>query len=102
MSASNNILPPISDKEKVEKAKNPVQYYVKFSFMITYILLMTTGTITFIEAIRTKYIHVRHVLNLETCISVVAGYFYSVFVAKIDEYGKNNKQIDWAEITKTR
>jgi bacteriorhodopsin len=102
MSTSNDILPPISDKEKVEKAKNPVQYYVKFSFMITYILLLTTGTITFIEAMRTKYVHVRHVLNLETCVSVIAGYFYSVFVAKIDEYGKQDKKIDWADITKTR
>ena len=102
MSNTNNILPPISDKEKKEKAQNPVQYYVKFSFMITYILLLTTGTITFIEALRTKHIHVRHVLNLETCISVVAGYFYSLFVSKIEEYGKTDTKIDWADITKTR
>jgi bacteriorhodopsin len=102
MSSTNNILPPISDKEKKEKAKNPVQYYVKFSFMITYILLLTTGTITLIEALRTNQPHIRHILNLETCISVVAGYFYSLFVAKIDEYGKTDTKIDWADITKTR
>jgi hypothetical protein len=67
-------------KEKEEKKKNPVQYYVKFSFAISYVLLLTTGTITFIEALRTQIPQVRHVMNLETCISLVAGYFYSVFV----------------------
>jgi len=41
------------------------------SFYITYVFLMTTATITFIEAIRTDDKKVRHILNLETCISVV-------------------------------
>jgi bacteriorhodopsin len=90
------------EKEKKEKKANPVQYYVKFSFMITYVLLLTTATITFIEAIRTPIPFVRHVLNLETCISVVAGYFYSVFVNQIDQFSKEGKNIDWADITKTR
>ena len=70
------------------------------SFMMTYILLMTTATITFIEAIRTKIPMVRHILNLETCISIVAGYFYSIFVEKMKS-GKSGK-IDWKDITKTR
>jgi len=91
-----------TEKEKEEKSANPVQYYVKFSFTVTYILLLTTATITFIEAMRTKYPYVRHVLNLETAISVIAGYFYSVFVTKIEEYGKADKKIDWADITITR
>ena len=50
------------------------------SFYITYVFLMTTATITFIEAIRTKDIKIRNILNLETCISVVAAVFYSKFV----------------------
>ena len=91
-----------TDKDKKDKAQNPVQYYVKFSFMITYILLLTTATITLIEALRTPVPHVRHIFNLETCISLVAGYFYSIFVGKIEEYGKADKSIDWADITKTR
>jgi hypothetical protein len=37
------------DKSKVEKRVNPVQYYVKFSFSITYIFLITTATITFTQ-----------------------------------------------------
>jgi bacteriorhodopsin len=102
MNNTNDILPPISDKEKEKKIQNPVQYYVKFSFVITYILLLTTATITIIEALRIKQEHVRHVLNLETCISLVAGYFYSTFVAKIEEYGEKDVKIDWADITKTR
>ena len=89
-------------KEKEEKKKNPTEYYVKFSFVISYILLMTTGIITFIEALRSEVPAVRHVMNLETCISVVAGYFYSVFVEKIEEFSKNDKPIDWADITITR
>jgi bacteriorhodopsin len=89
-------------KEKEEKRKNPVQYYVKFSFMLSYVLLLTTGTITFIEALRTKIPAVRHIMNLETCISIIAGYFYSIFVQKIEEFGKEDIPIDWENITKMR
>ena len=69
-----------------------------FSFYITYVLLLTTGTITFIEALRNKNMMVQHIMNLETCISVVAGYFYSVFNEKI----KRMKEIDWKELTRLR
>lgn len=68
------------------------------SFYITYVLLLTTGTITFIEALRTKVKMVQHIMNLETCISVVAGYFYSVFHEKV----KKMKEINWKEITRLR
>jgi bacteriorhodopsin len=70
--------------------------------MITYVFLLTTATLTFIEAMRTKISSVRHVLNLETCISLVAGYFYSVFIGQIDNYEKEGKLISWSDITKTR
>jgi len=82
--------------------KSKLSNGVKFSFTITYILLLTTATITFIEAIRTNDPIVRHVLNLETCISVVAGYFYSVFVAKLDEAEKSGMKVNWIDITQTR
>ena len=82
---------------KQEKAQ--ISKSVYFSFYITYVLLLTTATITVIEAIRTQNPVIRHVLNLETCISIVAGYFYSIFVAKLDT---QNKQINWSEITQTR
>jgi hypothetical protein len=91
----------VVDAEEKKKT-NPVQYYVKFSFVITYILLLTTGAITFIEAMRTNLPHVRHILNLETCISIVAGYFYSIFVSQIETFSNKGIEIDWADITKTR
>jgi len=99
---TTNTIAPTKSKDKLENKLHPVQYYVKASFMITYILLLTTATITFIEAMRSTIPEVRHVLNLETCISVVAGYFYSVFLSQIDGFGKEDKPIDWSDITKTR
>jgi bacteriorhodopsin len=92
-----------TSKLLTKTAQEPtVQYYVKFSFMITYILLLTTATITFIEAMRTQSPTIRHVLNLETCISLVAGYFYSIFIDKIGNSEKKFQTIDWKEITQMR
>jgi len=74
---------------------------IKMSFYITYVLLLTTGVITFIEALRTKVPMVRHIMNLETCISIVAAYFYSQFVISIEkstvDYGYINtlRYTDW-------
>ncbi len=89
----------VVNKEPTKKSTEPItpKNAVKFSFTLTYILLLTTATITFIEAMRTKSPVVRHVLNLETCISVVAGYFYSVFITKIE-----SDPIDWKQLTQTR
>ena len=95
---SDHLLP------KVLSARN--KDLVDNSFYITYVFLMTTATITFIEAMRTKDIKVRNILNLETCISVVAAFFYSKFVEKIEkepetDYEKINKMryTDWAITT---
>jgi len=70
------------------------------SFTLTYILLITTGTITLIEALRAENPLVRHIFNLETVISVIAGYFYSTFVEKINKIPID--KIDWADFTKSR
>ena len=69
------------------------------SFYITYIFLITTSVITFIEALRSPIPQVRHILNLETCISVIASYFYGLFIeqinkAKKDESIKDEKSKD--------
>jgi len=85
-----------------DQIQNPTKYYVKYSFMITYILLLTTATLTFIESLRNNTPEIRHVLNLETCISLVAGYFYSVFLGQIEMYENQGKPIVWADISKTR
>ena len=81
------------------------------SFYITYVFLMTTATITFIEALRTQIPDVRNILNLETCISVVAAFFYAKFVKMIED-NKNKKntlsenkefeQITFQEINQVR
>ncbi len=65
---------------------------VKSSFYFTYIFLITTGTICFIEALRNPIPQIRHIMNLETCISVVAGYFYGLFVEKINNAEKEAKE----------
>jgi len=82
-----------------DKKKAKVNDIVPFSFMIVYSIMMTTATITLIEALRTNDEAVRHVMNLETCISIVAGYYYSIFVTKVND---TTKPIDWNEITKLR
>ena len=74
------------------------------SFYVTYAFLMTTATITFIEAIRTREPKVRHIMNLETCISVVAAFFYGNFTESLKEgidYEKinMNRYVDWAITT---
>ena len=70
--------------------------------MISYIVLITTGTICFIEAIRTNVPTIRHIFNLETCISIVAGYFYYLFMEKIKDSEKKRKPINWKEMTELR
>jgi len=95
---NSNMLPNQKSKQQ-EKIKI---YFIKASFFISYILLLTTGLVTFIEAIRTQNPLIRHVFNLETCISLVGGYFYSIFVGLIDQYEKDHKPIDWDTISKTR
>ena len=74
------------------------------TFYITYAFLMTTATITFIEAIRTKNPKIRNILNLETCISVVAAFYYGQFVDDLQvgvNYEKINltRYVDWSITT---
>jgi len=77
------------------------------SFYVTYAFLVTTGTITFIESLRTNIVPMRHILNLETCISIVAAFFYGKFINTLNENKDNlndeklqneindNRYIDW-------
>ena len=87
-----------------EFQKSRDDYLVKTTFYITYAFLMTTATITLIEALRTKDSKIRNILNLETCISVVAAFFYGRFVQEIKEgvdYSMINvtRYTDWAITT---
>ena len=99
----NENAPTKTTNTKQPNTENMVQKkYLYYSFSITYILLLTTATITFIEAIRTNIPTIRHIFNMETTISLIAGYFYSLFLFKIDEYDKNNAPINWSDITNLR
>ena len=73
-----------------------------FSFTLTYILLLTTTAATFIEAIGTNVPFVRHLFNIETLISIVAGFFYTKFIQKISNSIKTGEKLDWDELTLTR
>jgi len=75
---------------------------LKNTFYTTYVLLLTTGTITFIEALRTSDPSVRHIMNLETCISLIAGYFYSVFNQEVKESDEKNIPLDYSKINRLR
>ena len=91
---------PITNKKEekaLTKKSSNLDDLVRFSFMVVYTILLTTGTITLIEALRTNISEARHVFNLETCISIIAGYYYSIFITKTA-----TPDIDWAEITKLR
>jgi bacteriorhodopsin len=72
------------------------------SFYITYVIMLTTSLVTFIEAMRTTKPYVRHVLNLETAISLIAGYFYSMFIEMVQTVYKTSAELDWKLITKYR
>uniref|UniRef100_A0AB39JEI9 Bacteriorhodopsin n=1 Tax=Florenciella sp. virus SA2 TaxID=3240092 RepID=A0AB39JEI9_9VIRU len=77
--------------------------FTYFSFFITCSFLVTTGTITFIEAMRTDIVQMRHILNLETCISIVAAYFYGKFITMLEPMKNDiieNKEIDGKSLKK--
>ena len=78
-----------------------IKYMYDYSFYVTYILTVTTGTITLIEALRTKNQVIRNVLNLETCISIVAAYFYNMFITRLDTHEDitSLRYMDWCVTT---
>ena len=90
---------PTTKVQENEKPISPKFNTVKMTFYFTYVLLLTTGTITFIEAMATTNPFIRHIMNLETCISIIAGYFYSVFINKITTVAGT---IDYKEINDMR
>lgn len=72
---------------------------IEYSFYLTYAFLVTTGTVTFIESLRTKVDSMRHILNLETCISIIAAFFYGQFV---NNFKKETMEIDYKSINVNR
>lgn len=75
---------PSAAVPKIEQSSDTLFGTVKMTFYITYVLLLTTGTITLVEALRATQPVIRHIMNLETCISIIAGYFYSQFINMVN------------------
>lgn len=77
----------------------------KESFTICYLILFGTALITFIEALRNNNVHARYILNLETAVSLIAGFVYGLFRDMTDKPDFNLKEItnyryiDWALTT---
>ena len=55
------------------------------TFLTTYIILFGYTTITLIEAIRTPSANIRHIMNIETAVSLVAGLVYGIFIERIKQ-----------------
>jgi bacteriorhodopsin len=53
------------------------------SFMTTYVVLFGYTAITLVEALRTPSTNTRHIMNIETTVSMVAGIVYGTFVERI-------------------
>jgi len=71
---------------------------IQTSFTITFVALIVSAVLNLIESIRTTLPHVRHILSLEACVAIIAAYFYSIFMNKIESFGP----INWPDITKYR
>lgn len=71
---------------------------LKNTFFVSYLVLLGYTGITFIEAIRTPNVNVRHIMNLETTVSLVASIVYGIFNEKI----KTSPKIKLEEFTEIR
>ena len=76
----------------------PVTPLLKNSFTMSYLILMGYTGLTLIEALRTPSVNVRHVMNIETTVSLVAGLAYGIF----NEMLKAADKVDLHQITKIR
>jgi len=70
---------------------------LKGTFTASYLVLMGYTGLTLIEALRTTNTNVRHVMNIETTVSLVAGIAYSIFNEMIKQ-----PTVNLHEITKIR
>lgn len=75
------------------------------TFFTTYVILFGYTAITLIEAIRTPSVNARHIMNIETTVSLVAGLVYGVFLEMSKKPDFNLKEVvpirylDWMVTT---
>jgi bacteriorhodopsin len=78
---------------------------LKTTFTASYLILMGYTGLTLIEALRNKNTNVRHVMNIETTVSLVAGIAYGIFNEMIKQPTVNLhditklRYIDWSITT---
>jgi bacteriorhodopsin len=88
----------------MEKAK-PISEVTKNTFFASYLVLFGYTIITLIEAIRTPSVLVRHIMNIETAVSLVAGLVYGYFYEEIQKPSPDLQKImkiryiDWSITT---
>lgn len=77
----------------------------KNTFFASYLVLCGYTIITLIEAIRTPSIVVRHIMNIETAVSLIAGLVYGYLVEEVRKPGADLSKIthirylDWSITT---
>ena len=77
----------------------------KNTFFTSYLILFGYTIITLIEAIRTPSVLVRHIMNIETAVSLVAGLVYGYLYEEVKKPGADLKKltqiryIDWSITT---
>jgi len=77
----------------------------KDTLFVSYLVLLGYTSITLIEAVRTPSINVRHIMNLETTVSLIASIVYGIFNDKIktDNYALKDftklRYLDWMVTT---
>jgi bacteriorhodopsin len=77
----------------------------KNSFFTSYLVLFGYTIITLVEAIRTPSVLIRHVMNIETAISLIAGLVYGYLMEEVRKPGADLKKItqiryfDWSITT---
>ena len=97
--------------EKLEKVpvdaseKKVYSTTLRNTFLSSYFILLGYTGLTLIEAIRTPFAHVRHIMNIETTVSIIAGLFYGLFNEEMKKDAVDLKKInelrylDWSITT---
>ena len=83
----------------------PKDSLLKNSFSVSYLVLFGYTIITLVEAIRTPHTAVRHIMNIETAVSIIAGFVYGQFLEMVNKGEVDSlnimqlRYVDWSITT---
>lgn len=92
------------EKKGVVVSPNP-KSFLRNTFSTSYLVLFGYTIVTLVEALRTPFVEVRHIMNIETAVSVIAGFVYGQFQEMIKQPIPDFEQImqlryvDWSITT---